>query len=276
MKTLCVFRGATAATLALIASPFALAQAELSGDTANTQPLQRMMQDQFERDRELPPYEKEIQTAYSLLAEGKFNEAYRHLNYAIKEDPNRAEAYVGFAIASRAKEQYPAAERALRKAMEVEPDNARVRHEMARLLLIKQTPEDALKEIDYAIALDRGEDWKTQQVRAETLVALNRVAEAAELYLTVVSMLEQKLADVKKAIRVEESKEEIVGMEKEFELVNDLSGGTREIEVMRFDTVPKEAPAQWIRVRDRLIQDLAAAQTRSEELNSALATSSSP
>lgn len=240
-------------------------QAELTGDTANASSLQRMMQEQ-ERNKALPYYDQQIQSAYSLLAEGNFSEAYRHLNYAIKEDPNRAEAYVGFAIAARAKEQYPAAERALRKAMEVEPDNARVRHEMARLLLIKQTPEDALREIDYAIELDRGEDWKTQQVRAEVLVALGRITEAAKLYPKVVAMLEAKLAGVKRAIIEEERKEEIVGMGKEIEYVNTLNGQLQEIDVLRFDTVPKDAPEQWYRVRNRLERDLASAQSRAAEL----------
>lgn len=271
MKSLFVSRLVAAACAALMAGPCAWGQAELSGDTANSSTLQRMIRDQFDANHNLPRYDQEIQKAYSFLAEGNFNEAYRHLNYAIKEDPNRAEAYVGFAIAARAKQQYPAAERALNKAMEVEPDNVRVRHERARLLLIKQLPEDALTEIDQAIKLDGGEDWNTQQVRAETLVALNRVEEAANLYPQIVALLEAKLTEVNKMIIAEEGKEEIVAMGKEYELVNDIGGGIREIEVLRFDTVPKEAPAQWLRVRARLRQALAAAQARAEELTNVLA-----
>ncbi len=258
-------RGWIISSILIIGSLPLSAQTEFEGDSINTSSLQRMMKKKFDH-QELPAYEKEIQKAYSFLAEGNFSEAYRHLNYAKKEDPNRADTYVGFAIAARARKQYPGAERALRKAMEVEPDNPRVRQEMARLLIIKQTPADALAEIDYAIKLDGGTDWNTQQVRAETLVALGREIEAAELYPLVVSLLKKKLAGVEKAILTEQRKEEIVGMGKEYELVNDLSGTTREIEVLRFDTVPKEAPEQWLRVRDRLRRDLTAAQARAADL----------
>lgn len=246
------------------------AQAELTGQSANTASLQRMMTKQLDVDREIPVYDQHIQRAYSLLAEGNFNEGYRYLNYAIKEDPDRAEAYVGFAIAARAKEQYPAAERALRKAIEVEPDNPRVHHEMARLLIIKRVPEEALAEIEQAIALDGGEDWKTHQVRGEALIMLDRLEEAEESYALTLELVEAKLSMVKRAISAEATKEEIVSMGTEMELVNEFGGGLREIEVMRFDTVPKEVPEQWFKVRTRLEADVARTQARLQEIRAAL------
>ena len=87
-------------------------------------------------------------------------------NDRIKADPIRAEVVVGFAIAAGAKEPYPAAELALRQAMEVAPENARGRLGMARLLLIKRVPEAALIEIERAIEIDEGKDGNTPQVRA--------------------------------------------------------------------------------------------------------------
>ena len=154
-----------------------------------------------------------------------------------------AESYVGFAIAARAKQQYPAAERASRRAMEVEPDNQRVRHEMARLLLIKKVPEEVLM------------DW-------------GRMEEAAVLYEHVEDMVKAKLFFVKRAINAELSKVELVGMGKEYELMDDLQGNTQEIEVLRFDTVPKEAPEEWFRVRDRLERSLTTVQARRAEVQS--------
>lgn len=265
---------AIAGLLAFIASLPLGAQSELEGQSPNSNSLQRMMRARFETDREIPLYDQHIQHAYTLLAEGNFNEAYRYLNYAIKEDPDRADAYVGFAIASRAKKQYPAAERALRKALAVEPDNPRVRHELARLLLLKQVPEEALTEIDHAIRLDGGTDWKTQQVRAEVLVQLDRIPEAVILYTTVEQLVEAKLGHVRQVINSEQRKEEIVSMGTEYELVNDLAGKVSEIEVMRFDTAPKDVPAQWLKVRARLERDLANVQQRAAELARAAARSS--
>ena len=247
------------------------AQAELTGQSANTASLQRMMTQRLDVEREIPVYDQHIQRAYSLLAEGNFGEGYRFLNYAIKEDPNRADAYVGFAIAARARQQYPAAERALRKAIEVEPDNPRVHHEMARLLLVKRVPAEALAEIEQAIALDGGEDWKTHEVRGEALIMLDRLEEAADAYGRALQLAERKLGMVKRAIAAEGTKEEIVSMGTEIELVNEFGGGLREIEVLRFDTTPKEVPSQWFQVRDRLEQSVAKAEARLVEIRAALA-----
>ena len=125
-----------------------------------------------------------------------------------------------------------------------------------------------MSEIERAIEIDQGDDWNTQQVRAEVLVELGRIEEAAVLYARVENMVKAKLSFVKRAINAELSKVELVGMGKEYELVNDLQGNTQEIEVLRFDTVPKDAPEQWFRVRDRLERSLTTVQARRAEVQS--------
>lgn len=251
----------------------ATAQTELSGNTPFGSNLDRMLPGRETTDNDLSAYDIDIRTAYQHFANGEFGEGYRFLNHAMKKDANRPEAYLGFAMAARAQKQFATAERALRKALEVAPEDARVREELARLLLLKQAPTDALAEIDYAIAIDGGENWRTLKVRAETLIALDRLEESAEVYPTIIDLIEARISSVRKSINVEEAKGEIVEMADDIEVIRLPNGVTQEIEVTRVDTVPKEAPAEWYRLLDKLREDLAEAKARLAEIRTAIASS---
>lgn len=241
------------------------AQTDIGGGTANLSPLRETMAGLH--DQPAPsPYDREIRLAYDLLGAGNLNEAYRHLNYAIKEDPDRAEAYLGFALAARARRRYAAAEKALRRALEVEPDHAGAHLDLASLWLLKRTPAAALEAIDRSIALSDGGDWKAHRIRGEALIALDRLEEAAVAYARSRALLRGRLKRVTRAIRREASREEVVEMHEETEFVVSIGGEVREVPVTRFDTLPKEVPAEWERVESRLQEHLRGVDARLAEL----------
>lgn len=215
---------------------------------------------------ELSKYDREIREAYRYLGQENFNEAYRHLNYALAENPDRPEAYIGFAAAARAKQSYRAAEKALLQAIDVAPENAQARMDLASLWLIKQTPEAALGEVELAIELDGGSNWKSQRIKAEALIAMDRLEEAAPVYVLARSLLADRQEQISRAIRREASKEEILEMHQETEYVYEVGGGVREVPVTRFDTVPKEIPPEWLTVEKRLKAQLEMLDNRIAEL----------
>ncbi len=273
MKTRSLFSTLSALLLGLVLVSGVRGQAELQGETLFGARVQSMLQDGPDADADLSAYDHDIKTAYQFFVEGNYQEAYRHLNYALKHDPNRPEAYLGFAMAARAQKQFATAERALRKGLEVAPDHPKVREELARLLLLKQTPEDALAEIDYAILLDEGKNWRTLEVRAETLIALDRLEESAEVYPRIIRMLEDNVANMRRTISREEAKGEITDMVTDVEVVRNFDGTVQEVEVTRIDTTPKVAPDEWYQLLDRLKVDLAEARQRLAEINAAIASS---
>ncbi len=224
------------------------------------------MSAQMDRQEELSKYDREIREAYRYLADGNLNEAYRHLNYAMREDPGRPEAYIGFAAAARSKESYRAAEKALLQAIDVAPENAQARMDLASLWLIKQTPEAALGEVELAIELDGGANWKSHRIKAEALIALDRLEEAAPVYVVARELVADRLRRVSRLIRREASKEEVMEMHEEVEYVVDIGGNVREVPVTRFDTVAKEVPEEWLRVERRLQGHLELVENRIAEL----------
>lgn len=249
------------------------AQAELEGTDMMGAALPRILPQAREKDPELTAYDVDIRTAYQFLAEGNLQEGYRHLNLALRRNPNRPEAYLGFAKAARSKKQFATAERALRSALEVAPESADVREELARLLLVKQVPTEALAEIDYAILIDGGENFRTLGVRAETLITLDRLEEAAELYPTIIDLMDERISEVRQAISREESKGEITEMYTDTELRVVGPGAVQEVEVTRVETTAKDAPEEWYRLLDKLKADLAKAKDRLSEIREALETS---
>lgn len=235
--------------------------------------LPRILPQARDKAPELTAYDVDIRTAYQFLAEGNLKEGYRHLNYALQRDPNRPEAYLGFAKAARAKKQFSTAERALRSALEVAPESADVREELARLLLIKQAPDEALAEIDYAISIDGGTNFRTLGVRAETLIALDRLEEAAEIYPTVIDLMAERISEVRQAISREETKGEITEMYTDTELRVVGPGTVQEVEVTRVETTPKDAPEEWYRLLDKLKADRDESKNRLAEIQQALKAS---
>lgn len=249
------------------------AQAELEGTDMMGAALPRILPQAREKEPELTAYDIDIRTAYQFLAEGNIPEGYRHLNLALRRDPSRPEAYLGFAKAARSQNQFATAERALRSALDAAADSADVREELARLLLVKNAPEEALSEIDYAILIDGGGNFRTLGVRAETLIALDRIEEAAEVYPTVIALMEDRISQVRRAISSEEAKGEITEMYTDTELRVVGPGAVQEVEVTRVETTAKDAPPEWYRLLDKLKEDLAKAKTRLKELNQAIKNS---
>lgn len=250
----------------LAAGNILFAQTDISGGTSNISAMRSIMEDQMGGEEELSKYDREIREAYRYLGQQNLNEAYRHLNYAMAEDPNRPEAYIGFAAAARSKQSYRAAEKALLQAIDVAPENAQARMDLASLWLIKQTPEAALGEVEMAIEFDGGSNWKSQRIKAEALIAMDRLEEAAPVYVLARSLLADRLEKVSRAIRREATKEEVLEMHQETEYVYEVGGGIREVPVTRFDTVPKEVPAEWLTVEKRLKGHLELVEGRITEL----------
>ena len=82
-------------------------------------------------------------------------------------------------LACREAGDLEAAREALHRASVLEPEGARVHHELGAVLLALDRPRDALKALDYALALD-DEARSTRALRGRALIRLGRLEEAEE------------------------------------------------------------------------------------------------
>ncbi len=109
-------------------------------------------------------------------------------NRAIERDPSLSEAHSALASIRAREYAWQDAERGFRQAIELNPNNALARLELAtRVLLVQERFDDALKEIRRALELDPLSPYVTTEA-GEALVLARRYAEAAEHFRKAIAL----------------------------------------------------------------------------------------
>ena len=130
-----------------------------------------------------PAYvEARVRLADLLARGGRADEALAHYDRALALDPSRADAGFGAAMALIRLERYAAARDRLQAGLEANPENATVKHALARLLA--SAPDDAVRDGRRAMALveellARRQDFGVGETAAMALAEMGLYDQAA-------------------------------------------------------------------------------------------------
>ena len=206
--------------------------------------------------------------ALEAISKQEWKEALTHLMAAMKEDPNDGPTYVNFGKFYFAREEYPSAEKALLKALEVAPENAAAHYQYSRVQFLKGEKVIALESAKTAIEKAEAPEWKYQNWLASLHAQRSEFSEAATIYAEAVTLLEERIESINQAITREELKEEVVEQWTETEIVTEFGGNAREVEVQRFRTEKKEAPEEWHQLKANLEKQLVDLQAKHQSAQS--------
>jgi len=151
----------------------------------------------YELAVELDPeaVEARLALAQGLGRAGRFAESARQFGAVVEASPERAEAHFGRGLALLLAEDYPAARRGLEESLARRPEDAPLRHLLARLLAAcpDAAVRDGARALELAGELFRDEQTlEHAQTLAMALAELGRFDEAIELQRQVVSQAEQR------------------------------------------------------------------------------------
>lgn len=215
-------------------------------------PLGEMMINLHEDAVELTKYQKLNRSALEQLAILEYRKAFAFLKEALELEPESPEAYINYGLAHYQRKEFPASERAITKALELDPDNERAWYWHSRVMLIKGEMSEARESAARAVDYNAGEDWKYLDWQAILLFDHGHYEKAIEVSALALKQVRVAHATVDQAIRVEERQEEVKEIEQDTEIVRERGGIAREVPVTRLRTEYKEAPIEWHRLRDQL------------------------
>ena len=230
---------------ALIAySSGAIVQTDISSSTNPNRAAEQMLFSNYDKPEE-KPVERMNRRAVEAIQAADWEKAFKHLMEGIKEDPTYVETYNNFGMAHSVRKEYPSAEKAYQKALEVDPQNAKAAYNYSKILIIKGDQTLAYKMATDAAANSDPKEWKYYSWLATLQSQKSEFVKAVESYASAIEFLNQRLDTVTKAISNEEFKEEVVEQWTDTEIVTEFGGVTREVEVQRFRTERKNAPDAW-------------------------------
>lgn len=221
-----------------------IAQTDISSSTAPNRHVEQMLFSNFDKKEE-KPVERMNRRAVEAMQASDWEKAFKHLMEGIKEDPTHVDTYNNFGLAHSMRKEYPSAEKAYLKALEINPKNAKAAYHYSKILVIKG--DEALA---YQMAIDAAEnsdpkEWKYYSWLGTLQTQQENFAKAASSFSAALEYLTDHIDKVSKAISNEEFKEEIVEQLTDTEIVTEFGGTTREVEVQRFRTERKDAPDEW-------------------------------
>ena len=244
----------TANLLVLALSSTSLfSQADVGGNSDLASPLGVMLEGQHTANNETP-VQKLNRKAIQAIAQKEWKEAITFLMSAMKEDPNEVSTYINFGKFYFAREEYPSAEKALLKALEISPKNAQAHYQYSRVQYLKGEKGIALESAKTAIENTQEPDWKFQSWLADLHTNRSEFDQAATYYEEAISLLKVRIEGIAHAIEQEEMKEEVVEQWTETEIITEFGGNSREVEVQRYRTEKKDAPDDWYKLKANLEQ----------------------
>ena len=244
-----------------------LSQSDVGNASDLASPLGAMLEGQHEAAQETP-VQKLNRKALQSISQQAWKEALTHLMAAMKEDPSDVATYINFGKFYFAREEYPSAEKALLKALEVGPENAQAHYQYSRVQFLKGEKDIALQSAKTAIENTEEPDWKYQSWLGDLQVDRSDFNTAAASYSEACELLKERIEGIDKAIMLEEQKEEVVEQWTETEIVTEFGGNSREVEVTRYRTEKKEAPEAWHKLRASLANQLSGLQAKQQEAQS--------
>ncbi len=221
-----------------------IAQSDISSSTSPNQHVEQMLFGNFDKKEE-KPVERMNRRALEAMQASDWEKAFKHLMEGIKEDPTYVDTYNNFGLAHSMRKEYPSAEKAYLKALEIDPKNAKAAYHYSRILLIKGD-----ETLAYQMAVDAAEnsdpkEWKYYSWLGTLQSQQEKFAEATSTFTSALEHLTKRIDTVSKAISNEELKDEIVEQWTDTEIVTEFGGASREVEVQRFRTERKNAPDEW-------------------------------
>jgi eukaryotic-like serine/threonine-protein kinase len=127
----------------------------------------------------------------ALLRQGKLKEAIADLQKAAESRPQECQAYVMLAQAYQRSKQYAEADRALATALRLRPDLPLVHRTSAEMLWERGEQDEALRQYDRAIALER--EKAPSPLLADDYVARGRILHAQRRFADAVAAFDDAL-----------------------------------------------------------------------------------
>ena len=248
--------------LSLISSPQAFATS-VGESSPITTPLQRMFEDKFNQKEETP-LERLNRKALEAMSTQDWKKAFGHLMEAMKMDPNDSSTYVNFGIFHFMREEYPSSEKALLKALEVNPDDAAAHYQYSKVMVLKGDADLAMSAAKSAVEKSDPLNWKYVSWLGDMQIDRAEFSRAADCYDQALKILQEKLQTVHESIIREQSKDIIVEQWTDTEIVTEFGGNTREVEVQRYRTEKAEAPDEWIALEENLKKQIADITSRKD------------
>ena len=193
------------------------------------------------------PCERFNRQAVEAMSKRDWKSASSNLMSAMKEDSQDPATYINFGVFHFMREEYPSSEKALLKALEIDPENAEALFNYSRVMVLKGEKESALQSAIEAAEKADPQEWKYYSWLGNMRGNRAEFTQAVESFSTAIILLEENLETINQAINREESKQEIV----------ERSG--------IITTDHKVAPAEWYSMKEYLEKSLADLQKRKED-----------
>ena len=226
-----------ALALALLPTPGLLLQAQgpaFEGTSSSTVPLQRMLDRQH-----LAPQDTFlgfIQEARVAIESGRWTAAQRALDRALAHDAGRPETYLWYGRLQVAQSNFPLAEGAYRKAVQVDAEYVNGWHHLAELLRVNGDRKGARQAAETGANLAGVRDWPVLVLWAEILQDEEDWPGARVAYSRAVNALHTLQTRVQQQIHAARTQQSIVEIIHETDYINTISGQTIEVPALRFET----------------------------------------
>jgi tetratricopeptide (TPR) repeat protein len=226
-------------------------QASIREESPYSMPLNRMFDEQHAAVEE-SEVQKLNRKALEAMGKQDWKTASTHLMSAMKADGTDPNTYINFGVFHFMREEYPSSEKALLKALEVDPGNAKANYHYSQVLVIKGEKEQAMNAAKHAVELSEENEWKYLEWLGELEAGAMAYREAVDSYGKALRLLQGKVDRVASAIKAEESRQEVADSYTDVEIVTDQGGVAREVEVQKFRYEYKEAPEAWHQLKASL------------------------
>ncbi|MCZ6671392.1 MAG: hypothetical protein O7C75_00490 [Verrucomicrobia bacterium] len=227
-------------------------------------PLQLMFQHLHDQ-KKLTPCEALNRKAILAMGKQDWKQVFAFLMEAMNEDPTSSETFINYGVAHFMREEYPSSEKALLRALELDPENAKANYHYSQVMVLKGDRELAINAATQAAREGEEVDWKHIAWLGDLKIDKEAYQEAVDTYDRALVVLNGKLESVDKAIKLEESKQEIVEQYTDIEIVREQGGEVREVEVQKFRYAYKDAPEEWHELKAKLEGQLSNLQSRRDD-----------
>lgn len=215
---------------------------------------------------ELGEVEKLNREALAAIDRKDWETAAGYLREAMAADPEKVDTYLSYVAFHKARKEYPSSEKAVLKAIEVDPGNARAHYEYSQILTIKGDLGQAMAEAEKATSLSGEGDWITWAWKAKLLEQDGQKTRELSALETAVEELRTAIKLLQGRIYRYESQGEITHLIEESDIVNTIGGGFQEVDVAYYETRPSEAPEEWRLNLDRLEKKLVSLEAQLQAL----------
>lgn len=257
--------------LALVLGNALNGQTDVTNKSPFAPDIHRMFDEQYAAKEE-KPVDRENRKALEAIGKQEWKTAFNHLMSAMKEDPDDVNTYINFGIFHFARKEYPSSEKALLKALEVDPENAKTNYHYSRVMTLKGEKDLALQAAKKAAEREEPE-WMHLNWLSDLYERDNQFQDASGCLTQALIILRGKLELVNDSIQKVESQEEVVETYEDIEVISD-SNGVREEVVQKFNTAYKEAPEEWHKMKATYEAQIAELEARQKELLEKAASSS--